>query len=165
MAEEVPEPQEAVEEDPLYKQFVMDKDEREIEQKTVKVIGTMPKNVQDRFKMLYLLSDERSKLNDLFAKEIDALEAKIKEKKQPFLEERANVIRGEITDFTSYVPEFDATHEKLETIVAGIVKTDKEKEEEEEEAKTHVKTDVSHLQDQAGVPDFWRVCFNNNKMV
>jgi len=53
----------------------------------------------------------------------------------------------------------------LETIVAGIIKTDKEKEEDEEEAKNHEPTNVDHLKDKAGIPDFWKKCFKNNKMI
>lgn len=43
-----------------------DPEEREIEQKMVKVISKLPKEVQARFKALKVLSDRRSKLNDLF---------------------------------------------------------------------------------------------------
>jgi len=42
----------------------MPQDEREIEQKMIKVIGNMPPQVQNRFKVLHMLSDERSKIND-----------------------------------------------------------------------------------------------------
>jgi len=63
----------------------MDKDERELEQKTIKVISEMPESVQDRFKALYILTDLRSKMNDAFFKETDALEAMIKAKKAPHL--------------------------------------------------------------------------------
>lgn len=42
----------------------MNSEEREIEQKMIKVITQMPAAVQDRFKVLHMLSDERSKIND-----------------------------------------------------------------------------------------------------
>ena len=45
---------------------LMDADEKEIEQKMIKTILNMPKEVQDRFKVLHMLSDKRSKLNDEF---------------------------------------------------------------------------------------------------
>ena len=45
---------------------MMDADEKEIEQKMIKTILAMPKEVQDRFKVLHMLSDKRSKLNDEF---------------------------------------------------------------------------------------------------
>tara|TARA_B110000305_G_C19060727_1_gene456979 strand:- start:345 stop:494 length:150 start_codon:yes stop_codon:yes gene_type:complete len=48
----------------------------------------MPKEVQDRFKVLHMLSDKRSKLNDEFNEACKKLEQKIMEKKKPFLEQR-----------------------------------------------------------------------------
>ena len=61
----------------------MDDDEKEIEQKMIKVISQMPEKVQARFKVLKVLSDKRSKLSDDFDAEIKAIEAKILEKKRP----------------------------------------------------------------------------------
>jgi hypothetical protein len=66
----------------------MDADEKEIEQKMIKTIVGMPKEVQDRFKVLHMLSDKRSKLNDEFNEACKKLEAKIMEKKRPFLDQR-----------------------------------------------------------------------------
>ena len=66
----------------------MDADEKEIEQKMIKTIQQMPKEVQDRFKVLHMLSDKRSKLNDEFNEACKKLEQKIMEKKKPFLEQR-----------------------------------------------------------------------------
>jgi hypothetical protein len=51
------------------------------------------------------------------------------------------------------------------TIVAGIQKTKQEKEADEEEAKEHKPTDVSHLKDVQGVPDFWATAIKNNQMM
>jgi hypothetical protein len=48
----------------------MDPEEREVELKTVKMIELMPAKVQDRFKALYILSDQRSKMNDAFSQEL-----------------------------------------------------------------------------------------------
>ena len=42
----------------------LSKDERELEQKMVKTISGMPAKIQNRFKILHMLSDERSKIND-----------------------------------------------------------------------------------------------------
>jgi len=39
-------------------------EEKEIEQKMIKVISQMPDKVQARFKVLKVLSDKRSKLSD-----------------------------------------------------------------------------------------------------
>ena len=148
-----------------YKHFDMDKDEREIEQKTIKCIEAMPVEVKNRFKCLYMLSDRRSKLNDMFSKEVDALELKIRAKKAPHLADRKKIISGEIKDFTEHLPIFDSTHTKLETIVAGIVKTKQEQEDDEADAKEHEPTDVEHLKGVEGIPDFWPRCFKNNKML
>ena len=54
---------------------LMDADEKEIEQKMIKTILNMPKEVQDRFKVLHMLSDKRSKLNDEFNDACKKLEA------------------------------------------------------------------------------------------
>lgn len=59
----------------------MSPEEREVEQKMIKVISQMPANVQNRFKVLHMISDERSKINDEFEKEVKALEAKYNAKK------------------------------------------------------------------------------------
>lgn len=66
----------------------MDADEKEIEQKMIKTILNMPKEVQDRFKVLHMLSDKRSKLNDEFNEACKKLEQKIAAKKKPFLDQR-----------------------------------------------------------------------------
>lgn len=140
----------------------MPPEEREIEQKMIKVITSMPANVQNRFKVLHMLSDERSKINDLFELEVKALEAKYMEKKKPLLEKRNDVVLGKITDFSEFIPKYEETYVQVGTIVAGIVKTPKEKENDEEEAKEHKPTDTTHLKDVAGVPDFWSVAIKNN---
>jgi malate synthase len=119
----------------------------------LKIISGMPAKVQDRFKVLHMLSDERSQINDEFDKKVKALEIKFAERKKPLLELRNKIVSGEITDFSEFVPKFDAAVPELETIVAGIVKLD-DKENEEEE-KPHVPTDVTHLKDKVGIPDFW----------
>ena len=59
----------------------LEEDEKEIEQKMIKVISQMPDKVQARFKVLKVLSDKRSKLADEFDKEIKALEEKTNARK------------------------------------------------------------------------------------
>ena len=83
---------------------MIDEDEKEIEQKMIKIISQMPAKVQDRFKVLKVLSDRRSKLSDEFDREIKALEEKIQQKKKPLYETRRQIIHGELTDFGTYVP-------------------------------------------------------------
>jgi len=51
-----------------------DADEKEIEQKMIKTILNMPQEVQDRFNVLHMLSDKRSKLNDEFNEACKKLE-------------------------------------------------------------------------------------------
>ena len=85
----------------------MSPEEREIEQKMVKVISQMPANVQNRFKVLHMLSDERSKINDEFEKEVKALEAKFNERKKPLLQKRNDIVLGKITEFAEYLPKYE----------------------------------------------------------
>ena len=54
---------------------------------------------------------------------------------------------------------------KCQTIVSGIVKTDEEKAADEEEVKAHVPTNVDHLVDASGVPDFWAKAIKNHAML
>jgi hypothetical protein len=63
-------------------------EEKEIEQKMIKIVSLMPKEVQNRFKVLKVLSDKRSALSDQFEEEIKALDAKIAAKKKPLYEQR-----------------------------------------------------------------------------
>lgn len=143
----------------------MSPEEREIEQKMVKVISQMPQNVQNRFKVLHMLSDERSKINDEFELEVKALEAKFMERKKPLLLKRNDIVLGKETDFAEYVPKYEKTQKENEEIVSGIVKSEKDKAEDEEETKSHVPTDVNHLKNVVGVPDFWATAIKNNQMM
>ena len=61
----------------------------------IKVIEKMPSTVQNRFKVLHMLSDERSKINDLFEEEVKQLTAKMEEKKKPILEKHDMILSGE----------------------------------------------------------------------
>jgi len=143
----------------------MSPEEREIEQKMIKVISQMPQNVQNRFKVLHMLSDERSKINDEFELEVKALEAKFMERKKPLLLKRNDIVLGKETDFAEYVPKYEKTQKENEEIVSGIVKSEKDKAEDEEETKSHVPTDVNHLKNVVGVPDFWATAIKNNQMM
>ena len=93
---------------------VIDDDEKEIEQKMIKVIAGMPDKVQARFKVLKVLSDKRSKLSDQFDKEITEIEQKIAAKKKPLYELRAKIISGEHTDFAESTKQFAEKYVKLE---------------------------------------------------
>jgi len=135
---------------------------KEIEQKMIKTIENMPKEFQDRFKVLHMLSDKRSKLNDEFNEACKKLEAKILEKKKPFLHQRKQIIAGEENSFGDLTTKFDETHASLGQKVAAIVKP-AEKEAEDKEEK--VPTDVSYLKGKAGVPDFWVRAMKANKLI
>jgi hypothetical protein len=100
--------------DPSLKPQVIDEEEKEIEQKMIKIISMMPKEVQNRFKVLKVLSDKRSQLSDQFEQEIKALDAKIAEKKKPLYEQRRQIVLGETEDFAAYRAQFDASFTKLQ---------------------------------------------------
>ena len=121
----------------------------------VKIIEKMPDTVQNRFKSLHVFSDERSKINDLFEKEVRELSEKFEKRKIPILEKRDKIIEGTMIEFDDSVIEFDQAFTKCETAVSGIVKSEEEKKADEEEAKAHTPTDVTELINKVGVPDFW----------
>lgn len=85
----------------------IDPEEKEIEQKMIKIISLMPPASQNRFKVLKILSDKRSKISDEFDKELKELEKRIAEKKKPLYETRNYIISGKINDFTDDVAKFD----------------------------------------------------------
>lgn len=112
-----------------------------------------------------MLSDQRSKMNDAFSAEIDGLSAIFKAKKQPFYDERSNIISGKNTNFEDSLPKYDVMHIQLETIVAGIIKTPEQMEEDVQEIKEHVPTPTQYLEKIDGIPNFWAVCVKNNRMM
>ena len=98
---------ESEEELPFYKKFDMDPKERDIDLKSIKAVSGMPVKVQDRFKALYILSHQRSQLNDAFTKEVEALEKKIQDRKAPIFAKRAEILSGENESFEDYIPVFE----------------------------------------------------------
>jgi hypothetical protein len=101
----------------------MSNEEVELEMKMIKVISKMPEKIQPRFKVLHMLSDERSRINDEFEKELKALEAKMELRRAPIIAKRAQITKGEVTNFDEYLPLYDAQEAEVKTIVAGIVKS------------------------------------------
>ena len=79
--------------------FEISKQEREMEQKMVKVIERMPESVRPRFQSLYVFSDERSKINDQFEKEVRELSEAFEKRKIPILEKRDQILAGTLTAF------------------------------------------------------------------
>jgi hypothetical protein len=142
---------------------LMDADEKEIEQKMIKTILNMPKEVQDRFKVLHMLSDKRSKLNDEFNDACKKLEAQIFEKKKPYLDKRKKIVMGELEEFGDLIPKFDQTHQDLEKKVAAIVKPEEPEDEDKEPEKEP--TDVSYIKGKKGVPEFWPKAMKQNRLI
>ena len=138
-------------------------EEIEIEMKMIKVISQMPSAVQARFKVLHMLSDERSKINDEFDAEVKKLNTKYADRKKPLLEKRDQIVAGTTTEFPEEVAKFDGSIAALEETVSNIVKPKKDDDEEEE--KPHVATDVSGLVGKTGIPDFWALAAKNNQIL
>ena len=137
----------------------LDPEEKEIEQKMVKMINSMPPQVQDRFKILKALADQRSSLSDEFDKEVEELSKKYQELKRPLYEKRSLIVMGEVTDFEEYKPKYDETFKKLEEDCAKITK--KGDKDDEEEYKERL-TDVQYLKGVNGIPDFWFKAMKNS---
>ena len=86
----------------------------------VKVISKMPAVVQNRFKVLHMLSDERSKINDEFEAEEAALRTKILARKQPKFDERENILSGEVTEFAEYMAPYEERKAKVDEAMQKI---------------------------------------------
>ena len=93
---------------------LQDPDEKEIEQKMIKAILSMPKDLQDRFKALHMLSDQRSVINDQYNESVNKIESQVREETAPFLIERKQIISGEKTEFAAYIPTFEQSLKELE---------------------------------------------------
>lgn len=70
----------------------------------------MPDHIKNRFKVLHMLSDQRSKINDLFEIEVKKLEEKYNEKRKPLLEKRNQIVLGNDTDFTEFIPKYEESY-------------------------------------------------------
>lgn len=73
----------------------------------IKAILSMPKELQDRFKALHMLSDQRSIINDQYNESVNKIESSVREETAPLLLERKQIISGEKLDFASYLPIFN----------------------------------------------------------
>ena len=85
-------------------------------------------------------------------------------RRAPILEKRAKVLSGEIDKFDEFTEAFDLQVKEVDTIVGGIIKNPDDDKKDDDE-KEHVPTDVSHLVDAKGVPDFWAVAVKNNMLI
>ena len=73
--------------------------ELEFEQKMIKVICEMPESCCERFKGLYMLSEDCIRIKEEFMQEVTKLKEKTLKKRIPILIERDKVIEGKVTDF------------------------------------------------------------------
>ena len=103
----------------------------------IKTIEAMPKQVQDRFKVLHMLSERRNKLNDQFNELVDKINRKFYlEQEKPIYDARKKVIDGEIDAKTKEsLAKFDVKHLELGDKIKELDK--KEKASEEEPEKEH----------------------------
>ena len=124
----------------------------------IKSIQAMPESVRDRFKVLHMLSDRRSTLNDEFNVELKNIKKQIVEKKRPFNIERRKMIDGELTELDDYVEKFELIHDDLSKKVASIITTDKDDDKKEP-------IDTSYLKNVDGIPDFWLRAIKSNKLL
>lgn len=145
----------------------MSAEEKQIEQKMIKMIQKMPKNVQDRFKALKVLSDRRSQASDKHELESKQVSLKLEEEKRvPLYNKRKLIIDGETTDFAEDVAKFKENDAKVKEEVEKINTEKKEKGEEEEkkEEDTYKPPTLDHLKEVKGIPDFWYKALKNNQM-
>ena len=133
----------------------------------VKIVNEMPLKVQRRFKALKVLSDQQSKLHEVFDKISKDLQNKINEKKKPIYEERKRIVAGEQTDFGERPEKFNKLFEELkkaeEQQASKAPKT--EEEEDEEDWDEVADTDVEHLKDKQGIPDLWYKAIQNGNEI
>lgn len=90
------------------------KDEKEFDIKLTKSIMQVPEKLLARFKMLKVLSDQRSDLDDQQDEEIKKLEKEYFLKMLPLWERRARLIKGEEEPAQDLIDKFDAKTTELE---------------------------------------------------
>lgn len=126
--------------------------ELHFEQRMCKVIMSMPEAVRDRFKLLKLLSDRRTKTVDA-SKHIDV---KYEKMKQPLYEERAAIIRGDgFKD--AYLAKFDNKTEQLKKALGKTVVDSEDCEPIDFKADS--------VKDHAGLPGFWLRTLKSHHLV
>lgn len=148
-----------------WEHFPVDQDEREMDQKIIKVIEGMPAEVQTRFKGLYMISNNCTCIGDQMDREMEELEQAFAAKKKPLFEAREAIISGENTDFADAVKTFDEALPMLEAQAAKVKYSPEEQAEIDEANAAHEPVKVDHLEEVAGVPDFWLQAVKNNEML
>ena len=109
----------------------------------------MPKDLQDRFKALHMLSDQRSVINDQYNESVNKIESQVREETAPFLIERKQIISGEKTEFAAYIPTFEQSLKELEQRIKANPELAKPPINEKKPM------DLAYLQGKTGVPEFW----------
>ena len=124
----------------------------------------MPESCRDRFKGLYMLSEDCIRIKEEFMKEVTTLKEKTLKRRVPILRERDEVIDGKISDFDQYLPAYDDRRLRLQDEVQKIVegKCYHKKKLDAKKKAAHTPTKVDHLHGQKGIPDFWRTAVTHN---
>merc|ERR1712166_503076 len=154
-----------------WEHFSVETEEREMDQKMIKVIEGMPADVQGRFKGLYMLSNQCTTIGDQMDREMEAMEVAFLAKKKPIFEKREGILSGEDTEFAAAVATFDACIPHLETIVAATVaKMPADEKAEYDEATAEHEAEFANSNPgadlpAAGVPDFWAKAIKENEML
>jgi len=136
-----------------------------MDQKIVKVIEGMPAEVQTRFKGLYMISNHCTCIGDQMDRDMEALEAAYAAKKEPLYATRESIIEGKETDFTAAVKTFDEAIPLLEVQAAKVKYSAEEQAEVDAANAEHEPVKVNHLEEVAGIPDFWLQAVKNNEMM
>lgn len=125
----------------------------------------MPSEVQQRFKGLYMISNNCTCIGDQMDRDMEELEKSFAAKKAPIFETRDKIVDGSNTDFAAAVVTFDAAIPMLETQAAKVKYSPEEQAEMDEANASHEPVKVDHLENEAGIPDFWLQAVKNNEML
>lgn len=117
------------------------KDDIHYEQRLSKVIMSMPENVRDRFKLLKVINDKKSKIDE----KLRQLNLKYEQLKAPLYEQRAQILAGEPYK-PEYILKFDQKHEQLKKALGKVA---------DEESCAAAKVETDDLVEAKGVPGFW----------
>lgn len=128
-------------------------DELHFEQRLTKVIMSMPENVRDRFKLLKVISDKRTKTIE----KIKELNLKFEKLKAPLYAERQKIIEG-LGYPAEYVTLFDQKFEQLKKDLGTKTIT-------EDEDCTPAKVKTTDIGDHKGVPGFWLKALLNHNLI
>jgi len=122
--------------------------EKEIDDKLVDAILTLPEEVRPRFIALKKHADERNKLNEKLEEEIKELERKYEKLYLPLYEARRDLIAG--------------VHEVKNEDVAEFKEKAGDRKAAEE---TKIEVNIEELKASKGVPRFWLYAMKNNTLI